>query len=117
MLKFLQKPFYDSLGRKIKLEDPDLGVWTYQYDLNGNLISQIGGVGNLITGDNYYREYNGLGQLKSVKESNNSNGRLLEEYNYDSNGDRIEVNRFSYTGGTNETIYTPYNVVIINLFL
>ncbi|MBI2647629.1 VCBS repeat-containing protein, partial [Candidatus Woesearchaeota archaeon] len=99
---------YDSLGRKIRLKDPDLGTWTYNYDLAGNLISQIGGGGNLITGDSYYREYNGLGQLKSVKEGNTSDGRILEEYFYDSNGDRIRVNRYSYSGGTNETIYTPY---------
>ncbi|MBI3035441.1 VCBS repeat-containing protein [Candidatus Woesearchaeota archaeon] len=99
---------YDSLGRKIKLKDPDLGTWTYSYDLAGNLISQVGGGDNLITGDSYYREYNGLGQLKSVKEGNSSNGRLLEEYFYDSNGDRIKINRYSYTDGSNETIYTPY---------
>ena len=99
---------YDSLGRKIKLKDPDLGTWSYSYDIVGNLISQVGGGGNLVSGDNYYREYNGLGQLQSVKEGNSSNGRLLEEYFYDANGDRIRVNRYSYTGGTNETIYTPY---------
>ena len=85
-----------------------MGVWSYEYDLNGNLISQSGGGGNLVTGDSYFREYNGLGQLKSVKEGNNSNGRILEEYSYDVNGDRIKVIRYSYTGGTNETIYTPY---------
>jgi len=31
---------YDTLGRKIQLDDPDLGVWTYSYDANGNLINQ-----------------------------------------------------------------------------
>lgn len=99
---------YDSLGRKIKLKDPDLGTWVYSYDLAGNLISQTGGGGNLITGDSFYREYNGLGQLQRVREGNTSNGRILEEYFYDANGDRIRVNRYTYTGGTNETIYTPY---------
>ena len=99
---------YDSLGRKIKLQDPDLGTWTYTYDLNGNLISQVGGGGNLVTGDSYYREYNGLGQLQRVRNGNTSSGSILEEYFYDSNGDRIKINRYSYTGGTNETIYTPY---------
>jgi len=33
---------------------------------------------------------------------------ILEEYFYDSSGDRIKINRYSYSGGTNETIYTPY---------
>ncbi|WP_406656532.1 FG-GAP-like repeat-containing protein [Methanolobus sp. ZRKC2] len=31
---------YDSLGRKVAMNDPDMGIWTYEYDLNGNLISQ-----------------------------------------------------------------------------
>jgi RHS repeat-associated protein len=28
---------YDSLSRKISMDDPDMGHWEYQYDLNGNL--------------------------------------------------------------------------------
>ena len=31
----------------------------YSYDTNGNLIFQSGGGGNLISGDRYYREYDG----------------------------------------------------------
>ncbi|MBW3002960.1 VCBS repeat-containing protein [Candidatus Woesearchaeota archaeon] len=31
---------YDTLGRKIKLEDLDLGIWTYSYDENNNLLLQ-----------------------------------------------------------------------------
>ncbi len=31
---------YDSLGRKIRLTDPDSGLWQYGYDLAGNLIFQ-----------------------------------------------------------------------------
>ncbi|WP_407357014.1 SpvB/TcaC N-terminal domain-containing protein [Methanolobus sp. WCC5] len=31
---------YDSLGRKVATSDPDMGNWTYEYDLNGNLINQ-----------------------------------------------------------------------------
>lgn len=99
---------YDSLGRKIRLDDPDLGTWEYGYNFVGNMISQTGGGGNLVTGDNFYREYNGLGQMIRVREGNDANGRILEEYSYDSNGDRIKVYRYSYSGGTNETIYTPY---------
>ena len=58
---------YDSLSRKVSMSDPDLGVWLYKYDQNGNLISQSGGGGNLVTGDGYYREYNEFGQLIRVK--------------------------------------------------
>jgi RHS repeat-associated protein len=32
---------YDSLGRKINMDDPDMGYWQYTYDANGNLITQI----------------------------------------------------------------------------
>ncbi|MCL4394288.1 MAG: hypothetical protein M1482_05700, partial [Chloroflexi bacterium] len=31
---------YDTLGRKIGMSDPDLGVWSYGYDPAGNLIQQ-----------------------------------------------------------------------------
>jgi YD repeat-containing protein len=31
---------YDSLGRKTRMKDPDLGQWSYGYDKVGNLISQ-----------------------------------------------------------------------------
>jgi RHS repeat-associated protein len=32
---------YDPLGRKIEMNDPDMGHWYYQYDPAGNLIVQI----------------------------------------------------------------------------
>ncbi|HUF37877.1 MAG TPA: hypothetical protein VMN57_05090, partial [Anaerolineales bacterium] len=31
---------YDFLGRKLSLDDPDMGIWIYEYDSQGNLISQ-----------------------------------------------------------------------------
>jgi len=37
---------YDSLGRKTKMQDPDLGNWLYQYDANGNIINQTDTKGN-----------------------------------------------------------------------
>ncbi len=59
---------YDSLGRRIALTDPDLGNWTYSYDLVGNLITQKqNGGGNLVSGDGYYREYDGLNQLIRIR--------------------------------------------------
>ena len=32
--------FYDSIGRKTKMVDPDMGTWYYEYDAIGNLIKQ-----------------------------------------------------------------------------
>jgi len=31
---------YDSLGRKTRTVDPDMGTWYYDYDANGNLVAQ-----------------------------------------------------------------------------
>jgi YD repeat-containing protein len=32
---------YDTLGRKINMNDPDMGYWEYTYDANGNLLTQL----------------------------------------------------------------------------
>ncbi|NJM07894.1 hypothetical protein HC891_19440, partial [Candidatus Gracilibacteria bacterium] len=32
---------YDSLGRKVRQVDPDMGTWLYDYDPNGNLVGQV----------------------------------------------------------------------------
>jgi YD repeat-containing protein len=39
---------YDSLGRKINMDDPDMGYWRYSYDGNGNLKTQIDAKGQVI---------------------------------------------------------------------
>ena len=31
---------YDGFGRKVWMDDPDMGVWTYAYDAAGNLLEQ-----------------------------------------------------------------------------
>jgi YD repeat-containing protein len=28
---------YDSLSRRVTMTDPDTGLWTFHYDLNGNI--------------------------------------------------------------------------------
>jgi len=40
---------YDSLSRKIAMDDMDMGVWSYGYDENGNLISQTDARGQVVT--------------------------------------------------------------------
>jgi YD repeat-containing protein len=40
---------YDSLSRKVRMEDPDMGLWAYDYDARGNLISQNDSRGAFIT--------------------------------------------------------------------
>lgn len=39
---------YDSLKRRTKMDDPDLGVWLYDYDNNSNLIKSTNGNGKII---------------------------------------------------------------------
>jgi len=87
------------------ITDPDLGVWLYKYDQNGNLISQSGGGGNLVTGDGYYREYNEFGQLIRVRNGSSVSSALLEEYVYDHSGQRIKIKR---NDSANTTVYTPF---------
>lgn len=40
---------YDSLGRKIWMNDPDMGQWQYAYDAGGNLVSQINAKSQTVT--------------------------------------------------------------------
>ena len=36
---------YDTLGRKISIDDPNMEKWNYSYDLNSNLVNQTDGRG------------------------------------------------------------------------
>ena len=92
-------------NRKISMDDPDLGIWLYEYDQNGNLIFQSGGGGNLMSGDGYYREYNDFGQLVKVRNGSSAASPLLEEYTYDHSGQRIKIKR---NDSANTTVYTPF---------
>lgn len=39
----VSRMFYDRMGRKIRTEDPDAGVWNYRYNGAGELIAQYDG--------------------------------------------------------------------------
>ncbi len=109
---------YDSLGRKVALDDPNLGKWTYRHDLGGNLIEQKDARGNII-----YFSYDrlnrmiqkdvetpkpiGLGDVVLIYDKvpsrtvENGMGRLVAindhsgktEYNYDEIGRVKEINK------------------------
>ncbi|MGE0267962.1 MAG: fibronectin type III domain-containing protein [Candidatus Omnitrophota bacterium] len=34
---------YNKLGQRVSINDPDMGFWTYSYDLNGNMLQQTDG--------------------------------------------------------------------------
>ena len=58
---------YDSLNRKILMDDPDLGRWNYSYDTNGNLVSQTDARNKTIT-----LSYDALNRI-TVKNSSDVN--------------------------------------------
>lgn len=64
---------YDTLSRKIAMNDPDMGNWSYAYDTRGNLILQTDARGQSIT-----LTYDALNRLTS-KNSTDVN----ETYTYD----------------------------------
>ena len=75
-----------------------------QYDPNGNLIQD----------GNYFYEYNSLNQLIQIRQ-NNENGRILEEYEYDNNGDRIKKTSYHEDFTSTITYYIDKNFIrVIN---
>ncbi len=88
------------------VSDPDLGNWTYTYDLAGNLIRQKQqGGGNLITGDGYYREYDALNQLIRIRNGSTASSPIIENYTYDPFGQRVKIERNDFAS---TKIYTPF---------
>jgi RHS repeat-associated protein len=67
--------FYDSLGRKIRMIDPDMGNWNYEYDLLGNLKKQTDAKGQVLT-----FEYDALNRL--IKKARDDGRGTTDEVNY-----------------------------------
>ena len=68
--------FYDSIGRKLKMIDPDMGTWAYEYDLLGNLIKQTDAKGQVLEFD-----YDVLNRLTAKRYPLSANPAV--EYFYD----------------------------------
>ena len=87
---------YDWLGRKLTMDDPDSGSWSYTYDDNGNLKTQDGPR----SGDDLYFTYNKLGGLESVRAGTSSSGKLLKDWVWDSHGrlGQLEPSRIGAPG-------------------
>ncbi|MDY7080599.1 MAG: RHS repeat-associated core domain-containing protein [Chloroflexota bacterium] len=66
--------WYDALGRKERMTDPDMGEWAYDYDALGNLEWQEDATGQRIE-----FEYDALNRLLTKSASE----QLLAEYGYD----------------------------------
>ncbi|GEM_PF-4992714 len=72
--------FYDSLGRKLKMIDPDMGAWLYEYDLLGNLLKQTDAKGQVLTFE--YDQLNRLVKKVSLREAAGGEA-ILAQYSYD----------------------------------
>ena len=100
--------YYDMLGRKIKMEDPDMGTWLYQYDLDGNLRRQVDNAGQTLCF--YYDNLNRLtDKTKPAGDCANdtpaSGEPSLAHYTYYSSGSYRGLVQ-TITGGTGEGEFT-----------
>jgi RHS repeat-associated protein len=78
--------FYDSIGRKLKMIDPDMGTWFYEYDLVGNLTKQTDAKGQAL--EFIYDTINRLTYKLA-------NGQTLVTYNYDDESKQNCLGRLS----------------------
>ncbi|MCK9614270.1 MAG: hypothetical protein M0R48_02055 [Candidatus Omnitrophica bacterium] len=95
--------FYDSIGRKLKMIDPDMGTWLYEYDILGNLTKQTDAKNQIIT-----FAYDELNRL-TKKTKDNGAGTVDEiNYLYDDNLKENCIGRLSKvtdTSGSTEFFY------------
>ena len=68
----------NGLGNKVLFDDPDMGIWTYEYNSDGNLTSQQNAAGNVI-----FFEYDSLGRETRKFYIDNSTEIELTSYNFD----------------------------------
>jgi RHS repeat-associated protein len=62
--------------------------------------------GNLISGDGFYRVYNGFNQLWKVYIGNNASGSLITDYLYDPDGNRVALKKiYNLNGSIKEEMY------------
>ncbi|MFT3919997.1 SpvB/TcaC N-terminal domain-containing protein [Cloacibacterium sp.] len=116
----LTKSTYDDFGRRTKLEHPDSGISTYEYDLAGNLISRKNAKNQTITYDYDYSRLKAVnypdfpennvkyfyGKAKDqAAMDNNSVGRLT--YQSDATGTQM----FKY-GKLGELVYNRRSVAV-----
>lgn len=111
---------YDTLGRKLTMDDPDMGYWSYTYDPNGNMLTQTDAKSQTITFSydeldrvltktystpdpmvdyTYDQAVNGVGRLASI--SNTAVAKTIDAY--DEMGRETSVSK-TFEGAP--TVYT-----------
>ncbi len=71
---------YDQYGRKIGMDDPDMGIWSYRYDGFGQLISQTDAKGQTTT-----MGYDRLGRMISRIDLAGTDSATTSTWNYGDN--------------------------------
>jgi len=94
---------YDSLGRKIRMSDPDMGEWSYAYDDLGNLSQQTDALGQVIE-----FEYDQLARL-TKKKVTSPESKTLASYSYDDSAKDYCVGRLSKVTDQNSTTEFYYD--------
>ncbi len=80
--------YYDSLARKYKMTDPDMGTWLYSYDQNGNLTDQQDANGTII-----HFEYDPINRMTVKRYVSTDNFGI--EFHYDEAGASYPIGRLT----------------------
>ncbi len=80
--------YYDSLARKYKMTDPDMGTWLYSYDQNGNLTDQQDANGTII-----HFEYDAISRMTLKRYVSSDNFGI--EFHYDETGASYPIGRLT----------------------
>ncbi|MCP4749479.1 MAG: RHS repeat protein, partial [Proteobacteria bacterium] len=91
---------YDSLGRKISMDDPNLGHWDYRYDVSGNLIEVIDprpDATNEELANSFSYERDGMGRvIRETREIDLVPGPSIFQYEHDFSG---KLTKLTYPDG------------------
>lgn len=61
---------------------------------------QYDAIGNLVTGDGLYREYDGFNHLIRIRQGNTSSGNITEEFIWHPTEERVFIKKVYYNNGT-----------------
>lgn len=86
----VSRMFYDRMGRKIRTEDPDAGIWNYRYNAAGELIAQYDGayvqpaLAVPTTVIRTLQEFDGRGRVMTKRSfAAGSSGGVVHDWRYD----------------------------------
>jgi RHS repeat-associated protein len=106
---------YDTLGRKINMQDPDMGYWTYEYNPNSNLINQTDAKNQRI-----HFDYDELNRVTNKSYFINGQPSAVDSpvvYTYDLASQNGKGKAYAVTKGNIITTYNTYDKMGRNLSL